>query len=296
MRIKNGQEAIEFVLIASLVFFGALFVLLIFGGKISDYFQKSSSVVESSKKNVTIINPSDKPKYEANYETEAQNYVANIPEYNGETVDIKINNLVIGDVPLDIQEYVQTAGAEGATNQLVKVLKQISNNKIKLENRNKTENILINSQLKVISIYGHNLGYFHHIIENDAKQYKKLYNMYDEKKFFDKGLKLSYHPPSSLLPTGKVSFNSTVSHFNKLIGEPRDEDEKVLKQIVNLLADEINSLADSQKGLADDLKGMNTTPEDIDKLLKPNASYETNFRSSIYCAAGKGEDSGTKCD
>ena len=76
IRKLKGQEAIEFTLITVLVFFGALTVVLVFGGKIADFFQKDSSVITSSTANVNTIEASSPQKFQPDYETHAEN---NIP-------------------------------------------------------------------------------------------------------------------------------------------------------------------------------------------------------------------------
>lgn len=58
-----GQEATEFVLISVLVFFAAIIVVFIFGGKISNFFQESSSAVKASKSTPLAYKSSGNTKY-----------------------------------------------------------------------------------------------------------------------------------------------------------------------------------------------------------------------------------------
>lgn len=64
MKRRNyGQEATEFVLICILVFFSALLVMFMFGGKISKFFTEQSSAVLASKGTSTKISTTSQPKY-----------------------------------------------------------------------------------------------------------------------------------------------------------------------------------------------------------------------------------------
>lgn len=66
----RGQEATEFVLISILVFFSALLVVFLFGGKISKFFTNDSSAVRVAKGASSAINPGGQQKYD----TEIDNY------------------------------------------------------------------------------------------------------------------------------------------------------------------------------------------------------------------------------
>lgn len=59
----SGQEATEFVLISILVFFSALMVVFIFGGKITDFFTKNSSAVKVTQSNLKTVDPNVDKKY-----------------------------------------------------------------------------------------------------------------------------------------------------------------------------------------------------------------------------------------
>ena len=77
----KGQEAIEFILITVLVFFGALTVVMVFGNKIANFFQNDSSVVQAANTGVNTISASDTQKFQPDYDT-----VANVPVGEVESV------------------------------------------------------------------------------------------------------------------------------------------------------------------------------------------------------------------
>ena len=52
-RCPSGQEAIEFILISVLVFFGALFAVVAFGDKLSGFFESGSSIAKGIFKSST---------------------------------------------------------------------------------------------------------------------------------------------------------------------------------------------------------------------------------------------------
>lgn len=71
--VNKGQEALEFVLITALVFFGALFSLMIFGDKLAAFFKTDSSVAQSATGQPQVLNPSNPIKYNPDYATYSEN-------------------------------------------------------------------------------------------------------------------------------------------------------------------------------------------------------------------------------
>lgn len=67
-RNKLGQEAIEFVLITTLVFFSALAVVLIFGNKLAGFFNGESSASKLANSKVNVISAQGGSKYNTNIE------------------------------------------------------------------------------------------------------------------------------------------------------------------------------------------------------------------------------------
>ncbi|MEW5821727.1 MAG: hypothetical protein AB1782_16150 [Cyanobacteriota bacterium] len=68
-KYNYGQEAIEFILITSLVFFGSLMVVLVFGNKIANFFTNDSSAVKAANASPAIISASNPVKYTPDYTT-----------------------------------------------------------------------------------------------------------------------------------------------------------------------------------------------------------------------------------
>ncbi|MEW5821726.1 MAG: hypothetical protein AB1782_16145 [Cyanobacteriota bacterium] len=73
MQYNKGQEAIEFILITTLVFFGSLMVVLVFGNKIANFFTNDSSAVKAANASPTVIGVSDNQKYNPDYTTTDNN-------------------------------------------------------------------------------------------------------------------------------------------------------------------------------------------------------------------------------
>ena len=124
---NKGQEAVEFVLIAVLVFFGALFVILLFGNKIASFFETESSVTKTAASAVSAISAADNMKFKPDYVTESgtqsvegqgYSYILN-PDgsasinVDGSTVNISTDILELSNTVLE------TSGA-GGTQDLIK--------------------------------------------------------------------------------------------------------------------------------------------------------------------------------
>lgn len=126
MKKRRGQEAIEFVLISILVFFAALFVVVIFGNKIAGFFTSSSSAAKVAQNKVNVISSTAGSKYVADYETKASGEVSypyslppKITESSNETITLTVGDLVIENIPADISKTIQTTGASGGTDAIV---------------------------------------------------------------------------------------------------------------------------------------------------------------------------------
>ncbi|MEW5820878.1 MAG: hypothetical protein AB1782_11865 [Cyanobacteriota bacterium] len=72
-RINKGQEAVEFILITMLVFFGAFFVVLAFGNKMANFFTNDSSVAKSTSRTTNVISANTPLNYSPNYTTNDTN-------------------------------------------------------------------------------------------------------------------------------------------------------------------------------------------------------------------------------
>jgi hypothetical protein len=82
----NGQEAVEFILIAALVFFAALFAMFVFGNKLASFFQNDSAVAKTAGLNASVVDSSTPSQYDAEYITSAP--AASTPLYAPPTINI----------------------------------------------------------------------------------------------------------------------------------------------------------------------------------------------------------------
>jgi len=163
----SGQEAVEFILITVLVFFGALFTILVFGEKISAFFTRDSSVVKVASQTPSVLNPDSKGKFDPDYETKAsedqdnnENLTVN---YNEGTGTLQLGDITLTGVPDDFATYIQTAGSSGGTELLAGLINQIAD---QLEAEGLTEQSL---EVRKLASMGHNLA----TIENE---YEKMMN------------------------------------------------------------------------------------------------------------------------
>lgn len=142
IRRLRGQEAIEFILIAVLVFFAALFVMITLGNNLAAFFKTDSSVAKSANKDVNLISLTDPVKYTPDFETHAENDPLQtsspaLSDISYDNIDISNYNTIInsdGSITVDIDGQaitlpkevialqdtaLQTTGSSGA-NSLIK--------------------------------------------------------------------------------------------------------------------------------------------------------------------------------
>lgn len=127
-RHYKGQEALEFVLLSILVFFSALFAVVVFGNKMASFFQNDSAVAKTASNKAAVILANNPVKYAPDYETKATNtsnsYTPkdidltkyNITDNPDGSVSFVVNNQLI-NIPqsaLDLtNKAMQTTGASG---------------------------------------------------------------------------------------------------------------------------------------------------------------------------------------
>jgi hypothetical protein len=85
-KVIKGQEAVEFILISVLVFFGAIFSFFVFGDKLAAFFQSDSAVAKTAGVKASTISTSSTIKYSPDYKTVA--VVDSTPLYAPPTVNI----------------------------------------------------------------------------------------------------------------------------------------------------------------------------------------------------------------
>lgn len=146
-KIRNfyGQEAIEFILITALVFFGAFFTVMLFGEKISAFFDRDSTIAKTAETK-NFYEPTQEMKFKNDYVTEAKEepLPAEILEkyeklQNPTTISTDVvSSELISSLP-DINDYIQTSGSSGATDFMAKTLYELAcmlDEKSKLEPSN----------------------------------------------------------------------------------------------------------------------------------------------------------------
>lgn len=117
----KGQEAIEFIVITTLIFFGALFTIFAFGDKIATFFTTDSSVAKASTNTNTAINPANESQFKPDYETSIPNEHIVIGDYDATINEDKSVSFIVDGQPVNLsrelfvlaQDVLKTSGAEG---------------------------------------------------------------------------------------------------------------------------------------------------------------------------------------
>jgi hypothetical protein len=124
--MNRGQEAIEFVLIGTLILFVAIFSFMIFGEKLANFFQHDSAAVKIAGVKAPVYNSDKKNQYTPDYETKAKDtyknpYVTETPVSNEGTMQISDANIIEAldaTLPDDMQHSIQTTGSAGTSDQI----------------------------------------------------------------------------------------------------------------------------------------------------------------------------------
>lgn len=164
MRNFSGQEAIEFILITALVFFGALFAVLLFGEKISAFFSPDSTVAQVANNKPAGYDASSGQKYAPDYETMAEEEPLNVgpePEPSGGDLPFTSDENISLAIK-DFNNYIQTSGSSGGTDVIAQYMANISQ---QLEAQGlKSESNDIKDLANVI----HNISFIEKSFEKDA--------------------------------------------------------------------------------------------------------------------------------
>jgi hypothetical protein len=124
---NNGQEAIEFILISSLVFLGCIFTVMLLGSKIGNFFQNDSAVITAQQNKIAVISASDPVKYEPDYVTEIPYETENLAglpvniyddgsaafNYKGQTVQLS------SDLVQAANRAMEASGSSGGLEEIV---------------------------------------------------------------------------------------------------------------------------------------------------------------------------------
>lgn len=129
MRQKNikGQEAVEFILITTLVFLGTLVVIFVFGDKIANFFNQDSAVTKNSKGSTPLIAPGSQPKYMDDFETKVapdafDSYNSVINADGSVSFKVGEQNITLPKDVIDLHNVVlQTTGSSGVNDLIQEV-------------------------------------------------------------------------------------------------------------------------------------------------------------------------------
>jgi Flp pilus assembly pilin Flp len=122
MKKHNGQEAIEFILIASLIFIICTTAVILLGNKIGEFFENDSAVAITAKQKAPVYDPDKALKYQPDYQTtipytarmiddqEVKIFDDGHAEFN---VDGKLFSLPSGLISLQDTVLQEAAGSSG---------------------------------------------------------------------------------------------------------------------------------------------------------------------------------------
>lgn len=121
-RNNKGQEAIEFILICTLVFFGGLFAIMTFGSKMASFFATDSSVAQAANKKANVISASTTPDFKTTLTTKVDDEErTTIDSYEAlknadGSISVVINGQTINLEPSDlnlVDTVFETTGSSG---------------------------------------------------------------------------------------------------------------------------------------------------------------------------------------
>jgi hypothetical protein len=303
MNKNKGSSLPQYVIIIALVALVLVPVLIIMGKNISDYFKnfKESITVEEVAPQPdlyevpVVINPVTGKTVTEMLSSETSSEAVNagslggtpakpVTSCEGNLCDIDYGDFMLHGVPSNMDEFYESSGSSGVTEILSSLVAQIALN---IEPGETKVDI---SLLKKLADRGHEIAGHERKLEDVAKAF--LDNP-------DQFIVTDFAMPSANLDQGtsRGFFDLYLSQINSQLANPQTETDKAIKAIVNLLAGEINTLADHMAALGKDVpSGYDVPVEVVQKILEPNASTETDLRSAIICATGKGEDTGVQCN
>lgn len=126
-RFNKAQEAVEFILITALVFFGVVFTVMIFGEKIASFFTEGSSVVHKAQSSSSVIDSKKEITFKDDYETSVElNDKQSLMVCTGGNCTLKVGEMAISDIPEDFNSYVSTTGSSGGTETISKIYKSLA--------------------------------------------------------------------------------------------------------------------------------------------------------------------------
>jgi hypothetical protein len=313
----KGQEAVEFILIGTLIFLAALFTFIMFGNKLTAFFESDSSVMKTSSQKPPVTDPSKPLKYNPDYETFAPDMNSPLYKkpngYTGGYHELSIGDYTFSDLPDDFNEYVKGNGVSGGTELLSTLLLQIAE-KLEREDYGPEAN-----DIRRLSNFGHNIAAIQEEVEKMVQDCKyedscitnHLNNVFPVPENYDSsisslGADIRYthaidssiigDETSYLYNKNREDYNGTpiVVHYtdlwNSIKDNPNIPDDA--KGLVDQISRHLGSISMDFHNSTDVKDGKGSAAD----LRNYNAPQITNLDSSLICATGQGEDSGIHCE
>jgi len=328
--MKNkGQEANELVLVTGLVFFAALFTVMVFGEKISNFMTSDSSVAKTAQQTATVIDSSDQQKYQPDYETSVDyepqapvsdetaitsSELAIDPDYTGGLTDITLGSMNLTGIPEDFNEYLQTSGSAGGSDLIAATISEYAT---QLEAQGVPAETI--NSIKELANIGHSIAQYEKEYEvkiaacgNDTSCIESAISTFDRTQIAVGDARQAYNENINSFTSQLNSGSTAYTFLNKL---EEIKSDKSLSQndinTINELAWDIGVIGeDFQNNVSllggtdwnhfiDPLTGVAVkepfTGDKIEKFNTYNASKITHFDSALICANSNSEDSGTSC-
>ena len=304
----RGQEAIEFVLITTLVFFGALFVVLVFGSKISNFFTYGSSVAQTANNSVVVLDANSNQKFNPDYDTYVDyattdpNAVKAVEGSTPGTVDIIIGDLKVSAVPDSTEAYIQTSGSSGYTENLTQSIESMVAylQTLSEADPSNTELASMVNAAKKMANTGHLIADSEEWAEYAAKRLSSKEGIYipddnllcENQTSYEEGCDRHidsqdfFYNDDTMeeIPTAISEFikdlNNSKNTLNSL-SETQSDQVKQVVDIINVLATEIDDISLKVKG---QLKSTDVV--DLDSLNSNIASQKTDLKSELIKMAG----------
>lgn len=152
---NSGQEAVEFILITALVFFGALTTITIFGNKVSAFFTSDSAMAKTANASAKVINASYNQQFKPDYETSVDypptdpnalttdttpnpvpvsnfdmlSYNIQMNEDGSASFNIKGQDIMLNPTTVeDLNIVFETTGSSGITEEVIRAIEKLITN------------------------------------------------------------------------------------------------------------------------------------------------------------------------
>lgn len=298
-----GQEAIEFILITVLVFFGALFTIIAFGDKLSSFFTSGTSVHKVSGAKVTALTAENVPSFNSNYETFVDIPRPVIVETQPSDIEgmevIDVDGIKI-QVPTDLSNVIQTTGSSGGTEQITDSIKALVAQLKSIAEEDPT-NTNLQNMVSVATKLSES-GY----LVSDAEEWFELAaqrltsndkidvpkdnllcedgGYYGEEAYCDKDIvnnQFLYSDAAALstnLNREVGSFKGLKEELNSLDSNVTDERINNIVSSIGLLSDEVVDISNNVKYQADPVRKEVTSLKDLNAGV---ASKTTNIKAAM---------------